>query len=39
MENVRGVKNHKPVMLTFDFIEAKKTIAMAAVKKLFPVFL
>ena len=39
MENVMGVKNHKPVILTFDFIEAKKNIAMTAVKKFLPVFL
>ncbi len=31
MEKERGVKNHKPVILTFDFIEAKKITAKNAI--------
>ena len=30
IEKLRGVKNHSPAILTFDFIEAKKAIANKA---------
>ena len=35
MENINGVKNHNPVMLTFDFMDANKIIVIIDIKKLY----
>ena len=35
IEKVNGVKNHKPMIFTLDFIEAKKIIENRAMLKFF----